>query len=88
MFEPSKIDDILTKNSMVPDSWRDLLQMDEETGTIEFSKFTRLDDFYAFSNPEHVGTGLGKVTVVQGDMPLATFTSSVEGQTIGKHMWL
>ena len=88
MFEPSKIDDIMTKSSMVPESWRDLLEMEEETGTIEYSKFARLDDIYAFSNPEHEGTGLGKVTVVQGDIPMATFTSNVEGQAIGKYIWI
>jgi len=64
MFEPSNIASVFTKNSMVPESWRTFLEFDDETETIEYGKFVRLEDTYAFTNPDFQGEGLGKIKVI------------------------
>ena len=45
------------------------MNIDSETNVLDFSKFVRLDDIYAFSDPDFTadGQGMGRVVVVKGE---------------------
>ena len=76
------------KTSVMPESWKTYLDMEDGTQLTGYSKFAKKGDVYAFSDPTFVSGGLGQIKVLSGDMELATLTSAVEGENIGEFVWL
>ena len=67
MIQPTLGDTEFTvSDTPLPSAWTEYLNMDAETQSLAFSKFVRLDDVYAFSDPEYTaeGQGQGRVVVV------------------------
>ena len=70
MFQPILGEtEFSVSDTALPEAWTEFLNMDSDTQSLGFSKFVRLDDIYAFSDPEYTaeGQGMGRVVVVKGE---------------------